>query len=403
MNIQQLRQARTLAVAAAKELLNSAEAENRSLNAEETTSWDAAMAEADELRAKIDQKERMEDAERSLEASQGRATGTTRGTGAAQADDSLRNWLLAGVPDSNVTESRNMVLTLENRAQSSATGAAGGYTVQQETMRELEQALLASGGVRQVADVIRTASGADLPWPTSDNTDAEVAEILGQNDPASDGDLEFGQRTLKAHKYVTKIIKVPVELIQDSAINLPQYVGSRLGEQLGRGTNRHFTTGTGVNQPEGVATGAVLGVTAAAPGAVTYEELVDMIHSVDPAYRRNFTWMFHDETLRELRKLRDNDGALIWQESLRVGEPDRILGKPYTINMDLQPMGAGNRSIVGGDFSKYKVRDVRDVTVVRLDERFAEFLQVAFLAYSRHDGLLLDAGTNPVKYLTHSA
>jgi HK97 family phage major capsid protein len=398
MSVTALREKRAKAIEQAKAVLATVEAEGRSMNDDETRSWDGYMNEADNLKATIERMERMETEERALEASQGRRAGFSQTT--TTGGDELRNWLLAGVPNSGVTADRN--LSFQLRALSSTTGAAGGYTVQAEAMRELEQALLAYGGIRQAASVIRTASGADLPWPLSDNTD-KVAEILGQSAEVTEGDLEFAQATLKAHKYVTKIIKVPVELIQDSAINIEAYVGARLGEQIGRGTNRHFTTGTGGNQPQGIVTGATLGVSAAAANAVTYEELVDLLHSVDPAYRGNFTWMFHDDTLRELRKMRDNDGKLIWQESARAGEPDTILGKPFIINQDMAPMGKGAKSIIGGDLSKYKVRDVQDISIVRLDERYAEFLQVAFLAYSRHDGLLLDAGTHPVKFLKNAA
>jgi HK97 family phage major capsid protein len=369
------------------------------------------MDKADSLANQIDQAERMDEATRSLEASTGRLSRDTVTTG--QHDQELRSWLMAGVPDSGISAGRNLTFQLRSkalrpgqewqvRAQSTTTGAAGGFVVPDEGMRELEQALLAYGGVRQSASVVRTAGGNDMPWPLSDNTD-QFAEILGQNQAALDGDLAFGQRVLKAHKYVTKIIKVPVELIADSAINISEYVGARLGEQLGRGTNRHFTTGAGTTEPEGIVTGAAFGVAAAGTAAVTYEELVDLLHSVDPAYRAKFTWMFHDDTLRALRKLRDTDGKLIWQESMRAGEPDRILGKPYIINQDMAPMGVSARSIIGGDLSKYKIRDCQDVTIVRLDERFAEYLQVAFLAYSRHDGLLLDAGTGPVRYLQNAA
>ncbi|KKM02260.1 hypothetical protein LCGC14_1786290, partial [marine sediment metagenome] len=66
-------------------------------------------------------------------------------------------------------------------------------------------------------------------------------------------------------------------------------------------------------------------------------------------------------------------------------------------------MAANAKSVLFGDFKKYLIRDVKGITVLRLAERYAEFLQVAFLAFLRTDGDLLDAGTAPIKHYANSA
>jgi HK97 family phage major capsid protein len=126
---------------------------------------------------------------------------------------------------------------------------------------------------------------------------------------------------------------------------------------------------------------------------------------VDPAYRENGMFMFNDTTLKILKKIKvaqfsgDTGGWPLWRPGLQVGEPDTIDGDGYIVNQQVAS-GSGQKAIVYGDLSKYIIRDVRDVTLVRLNERYAELGVVAFLAFSRHDGELLNAGTNPVKYLT---
>ena len=95
---------------------------------------------------------------------------------------------------------------------------------------------------------------------------------------------------------------------------------------------------------------------------------------------------------------RNGTGVPLWSPSLGAGQPDTILGYPYVINQSITTPATSVKSILFGDFSKYLIRDVRDVTLLRLDERFADYHQVGFLAFSRHDGDLLDAGTDPVKY-----
>jgi HK97 family phage major capsid protein len=98
----------------------------------------------------------------------------------------------------------------------------------------------------------------------------------------------------------------------------------------------------------------------------------------------------------------DTMGMPLWQPGLTVGQPDMIMGYQYVINQSMTTPATGVKSILFGDFSKYLIRDVRDITLLRLDERYADAHQVGFLAFSRSDGDLLDAGTNPVKYGTQA-
>jgi HK97 family phage major capsid protein len=300
---------------------------------------------------------------------------------------------------------REDVREWEERTMSTTTGSQGGYVVPDETMRSLETAMLRFGGMRQVADIIRTDSGAALPWPTMNDT-TNTGEIIGQNGQVSNQDLAFSQLVLNAFKYSSKMILIPVELLQDSAVNLADVVGTALGQRIGRISNTHFTTGAGTTVPWGIVTRATLGKTGASgqTTSVTTDDLVDLEHSVDPDYRVNARWMFADSTLKALKKLKSTSTDLpLWLPGIAVKEPDTILGYPYVINQAVAAMAASAKSIVFGDLSKYKIRDVRQVQLLRLDERFADYHQVAFLAFSRHDGDLLDAGTHPVKYYANAA
>lgn len=283
----------------------------------------------------------------------------------------------------------------------------GHYTVPDEMMRPLEVALLQYGGMRRVATVIRTTTGAALPIPTLNDTSNSGA-ILGEGLEHDELDTTFLQLVLDSYKYTSKRVPVSVEYLQDNAINFVGRIGSILGERIGRITNAHFTTGTGNSQPKGVVTAAsTSGVTAASATAVTYDELIDLKHSVDPAYRdQGAQFMFADAVLKVLKKIKipqfsgDTAGQPLWRAGLSAGEPDTIDGDGYVINQQMPAPTTGQKALLYGLMSKYLIRDVRDVTLIRLDERYAELGVVAFLAFSRHDGDLLDAGTKPVKYLT---
>jgi hypothetical protein len=288
----------------------------------------------------------------------------------------------------------------EARAQSTS-GSAGGYTVPAGFLNQLEASLLAFGGMREVATVLRTAEGNSLPIPTvSDH--ANVGAILSENSQVAEQDVTFGQITLGAYKYSSKLIRVSAELLQDSAIDLESFIGGALGERIARILNTHFTTGDNSSKPQGI-TASGAGVTAASATAITYGELVELQHSVDPAYRGNAKFMMHDSTFKAIRKLLDSQNRPIFQPDISASSPGTLLGSPVVINQDCATIAASAKAIFFGDFSKYLIRDVQDFTLLRLEERYADYHQVGFVGFSRHDGRILDAGTDPIKHLVLAA
>lgn len=298
--------------------------------------------------------------------------------------------------------------TTAGTSNQSTSASLGGNTIADSPMQALEIALLQFGGMRETATILRTATGSNLPIPTANNTD-EKGAILAENSSAVVEDLAFGQVTLAAHKYSSKMVKVSIELLQDTSIDLTGYIGSELGRRIGRITNQHFTVGTtSSTNPVGMVVASSTGKVTASSTGPTFNEIVDLIHSVDPAYRNmpGTGLMLADATLAKLKKLTDGQGRPIWLPGYTMSEPDRILGYRYVINQDMPTTAgtstsAGKRRVIAfGDLSKYWIRDVMGIDLLRLDERFAEYGQVAFLAFSRHDGKLVNAGTGPIKHLS---
>ena len=113
--------------------------------------------------------------------------------------------------------------------------------------------------------------------------------------------------------------------------------------------------------------------------------------------------MFNKNTLWALAKIKDLEGRYIWQQNARDGLSPSLFGKPYIINDDVADIGAGNASVLFGIFSKYKIRIVKGFKVIRLNELLAEYLSIGLFGFARADGILLDAGTHPVKKLIHAA
>jgi len=308
----------------------------------------------------------------------------------------------------SVKEAEQRIAEVEQRALSVGTTTAGGFTVADDTSMyaNIELSMLAFGGMRQVSTVLRTDTGGPLPIPTCNDT-GNTGAILAENTTTTALDAVFAQLVLDAYKYSSRHILVSVELMQDSAINMDAFMGRILGERLGRITNTHFTTGTGSGQPNGVVTASGLGATGAASvgGLFSYVKLVELMHSVDPAYRQggNVGWMMRDSSVSQARQLVDTTGRPMWEVSMQAGDPDRLLGYPVYINQDVAAVALSAKSVLFGNFSKYLIREVREIILLRLNERYADLHQVAFLAFMRTDGDLLDAGTDPVKHFIGNA
>jgi len=285
------------------------------------------------------------------------------------------------------------------RAQSVGTNSAGGYLVPTDLQKTIIEKMVQFGGIRNLATVISTDTGNTLDIPTNDDTGNSGA-ILAENAQDSEQDVAFGSAALGAYKYTSKIIRVPIELMQDSAFNLEAFLIKKFGERLGRATAAHYAAGTGSSQPQGL-NQCTSGKTAAAVAAVTYIEMLDLKHSVDPAYRIGANWVFNDTTLLALKKLLDGDSRPLWQPDISGVTPATIDGDTYAIDQGLPNMAASAKSIVYGDISGLWIRDVMGMAITRMVERYADYHQVGFVAIMRTDSKIIDG--NGMRALTMAA
>jgi HK97 family phage major capsid protein len=301
---------------------------------------------------------------------------------------------------------------------STTTGSEGGFTVQTLVATDFIDLLKAYGFMRKVASQITTENGADLSYPTTDGT-GEVGELVTQNSTAATADPVFATRALNTFKYGSKTITIPIELLQDTSIDIIGLVNTRARDRIGRICNQHFTTGTGSGQPFGVIPAASVGKTGTTGQTLTiiYDDLVDLIDSLDAAYLdmpntvpqdpgAEPGWMMSQTMRRVVRKIKDTAGRPIWtpsyDEGFTTGLVDRLLGYPVYLNNDLAVPAANAKSLAFGNFHKYMIRDAMQVQMFRFDDSpFVTKGQIGFLAWARAGGNLLDV--NAVKVYQHSA
>lgn len=383
------------------------------MTAEQAAQFDAMMAEADQIKAQIDRIERAEDAERTL--AQGVANrADDNGTSPDEQEDEERrhkrvfaSWLLGGI-NSLTGEDRDYVVKRMSAAQSqfkndangTGTGPAGGYLVPPAFSDQLLVALKDYFSALDLFDEVATATGADLPWPTNDDT-SRRARIIGENNQIGQAPMLFGQSVLKAFLYATDAVLVPWTLMEDSFIDLDAFITTALGTAFGRTLADDLTNGTGNGMPMGVATAAAAGPTSVGD-TIAFEDIMELKHSVNRAYRTGAVFMMNDNTVKSLALLKDNEGRPLWIPSLQVDCPDVLAGFPIAVNESMADVAEGSAPILFGNMKNYKFRVTKQVSIVRLNERYADFLQTGFFGYARFGGGLPSAA-QPIKKLVMKA
>jgi len=376
--------------------------------------FDAMMADYDKLGERMDRETKMEGLKSALDALDERAirsSGTAKGVDAGDEityRDAFRNYLGAqgnlGAMDARarrVLEGGYAKLPEgELRAQTTTT-TAGGYTVPTEMASFIVKSMAAWGPMYDpgVTSEIMTSYGGQITIPTVDDTSVVMVQHTQGTTLTDDGgsDVTFGQKTLDAYAYNTEWLRVSKELVDDSAFNIEQFIGELLGERIARRVNTELTTGDGTGDPNGIVTASTSGVTAASSTEVTADELIDLLHSVNPAYRASpkCAFMANDTTIKELRKLKYGDGTYIIQRDFQNALEERLLGYRLIMNQAMPNTATGLKAILFGDLGKYYVRKVGSPLVAAIqDKDFWPGFGIA--GYVRLDGELADTGATRV-------
>ena len=268
------------------------------------------------------------------------------------------------------------------------TDSEGGYLAPDEYQRTLIDALQDQNIFRSLAHVISTSSGdRKIPVVASHGTAAWIDE--GGQYPESDD--AFGQVSIGAFKLAT-MIKVSEELLNDSVFDVPGYIAREFARRIGAAEEEAFFNGNGTGRPLGILAangGAQTGVTTASATAITMDEVMDLFYSLRAPYRKNSVFIMNDSSIKAIRKLKNNNGDYLWQPSVQVGQPDRLLGRPIYTSTFMPEVGSEARAILFGDLSYYWVADRQGRSFKRLNELFAPTGQVGFLASERVDGKLI--------------
>ncbi|USD68131.1 phage major capsid protein [Vibrio sp. SCSIO 43136] len=285
-------------------------------------------------------------------------------------------------------ESRQLLKEL--RANTTTPDAKGGYTVPKLFRNRVVETMKQFGGLSNIATIMNTESGNPISWPQTNGT-AELGEMVGETDKATDQDITFGNVQLGAKKASSKIIKISNELLTDTGIDILGLIARRCGQRIGRLEAQQLINGDGTgNNIKGLYKQAQVGYSAVKDSKLIWDSFLELKHGVDPAYRNGAQWLFNDSTLKGLKLMKDTLGRPIWLPDVAGKTPGTIDGDSYQIDPAMDDWGNGKKPVSYGDHTAVQIRRVNGMGLRRLDELYAESDMVAFLMFYRFDMVLED-------------
>ena len=377
MTIAELMQKRAKVWEGAKVFVESHTSENGTLSAEDNAAYMRMEQEIEDLTTTIDRQQRAEQLEQRLNAPTNTPLTGKPGSGSAgngrtgRASDEYKAAMI-GAFRSNF---RNVSNVLQEGVD-----ADGGYLVPEEYDRRLIDVLEEENIMRSLGTKITTSGQHKINIAAT----KPAASWIEEGGALTFGDATFSQIFLDAYK-LHVAIKVTEELLYDNAFNLENYIVTQFGRALANAEEDAFLNGNGTGKPLGLFAAKGGGTVAETlTAAIKSDDLLSLIYALKRPYRRKASFILNDQTLASLRKLKDNNGAYIWQPSYQAGEPDRLLG--YTVHTSAY---APADAIAFGDYSYYNIGDRGTRSFAELKELFAGNGMVGFVAKERVDGKLV--------------
>ena len=263
----------------------------------------------------------------------------------------------------------------------------GGYLVPEEFENQIVTGLEETNVIRSIAKVITTSAERKIPIAATHS----IAQWTLENAAYTESNPTFEQKTVDSFK-LTDLVKISVELLQDSCFDLEAYIVQEFARAFGAAEEEAFCIGTGTGQPTGIfnaTNGGHVGVTAGSATAITLDNLLDLIYALKAPYRKNAKFFMKDTTVSAIRKLKDNNGAYLWQPSVQANQPDKLLGYDLYTSPYVPEPAAGALPVAFGDFYNYWIADRTGRTVQKLIELYAGNGQVGFIATERVDGKVI--------------
>jgi HK97 family phage major capsid protein len=383
--ILELREKRTKAWEAAKAFLDTKRGADGLVSDEDTATYEKMEADVLALGREIERLEKQ--AALDLELSKPTSVPLTGKPGVGEQPEALKTGRASDEYKRSMLDALRSNFRRVSDILQEGVDADGGYLVPIEYDDRLIESLKEENIFRQFATIIKTGGERKINIAAS----TPAAAWIEEGGALTFGDATFEQINLDAHK-LHVAVKVTEELLYDNVFQLENYILEKFGKALANAEEDAFLNGDGIGKPLGIFAetgGGQVGVTTASTTAITADEVINLIYALKRPYRKDAKFITNDQTLAVLRKLKDGNGAYMWQPSLQAGEPDRLLGYPIYTSAFVPVIAAGKPVMAFGDFSYYNIGDRGSRSFQELKELYAGNGMVGYVAKERVDGKLV--------------
>lgn len=379
--IMELRDKRVKLWEAAKNFLDSHTDEDGKLSAEDVAAYEKMEADVVEMKKAIDRLERQAAIDRELDKPTSKPIinqpENAKPAGGFRATDEYKQDMLTAMR----TRFRNISNVLQE-----GNDQQGGYLVPVEYDNRLIDVLNEENIMRSLATKITTSGEHKINIAAT----KPAAAWIEEGGALTFGDATFDQIMMDAYK-LHVAIKVTEELLYDAAFNLEGYIIDQFGKALANAEEDAFLNGDGKGKPMGVfdTTNGGQYNTTTSTANISADDIINLVYTLKRPYRKSAAFITNDKTLASLRKLKDNNGAYLWQPSLTAGEPDRLFGYAVYTSQFAPEASAGKAAMAFGDFSYYNIGDRGSRSMQELKELFAGNGMVGYVMKERVDGRLI--------------
>lgn len=279
---------------------------------------------------------------------------------------------------------------LETKALSSTNNGDGGYLITTALQNKIVSGMLAKSPMRRLVSVETISTNSlDIIIQDGEFDSGWVAEAVARGDSATP---KLQQKRITVHELFAQP-KATQRLLDDSAINLEDWLDERLQDSFLRSENRSFIMGDGNNQPTGILhydNSVIEHVAASKTGEIKPEDILKLINTLSEGYLANATMLMHRSTLSEIQKLKDCNGRFIWQPALSEAVPETLFGIPVVCASDMPTFASGSPVVAIADFkAAYKIVDRSGIAIMR--DPYTDKPFVKFYAVKRVGGDVVDA------------
>lgn len=338
----ELRQQKAATVAEMRSLMETADKENRSLNADEAGKFDALKAKVEELKVEIERLESVTEEERN------QAGKPVENAKVNVGNEELRHWIKTG--------------ELRSLATNTNGGADGGYSVIPQLDKQVMTRLTDDSVMRQIANVVKLTEGKE--WKKLVSAGGAAVNHIGEGEQRTEtATPKLNEVTIAVHN-IYAYPKTTQEILDFGGVDILGWLTDEISESFVETEETDLTNGTGTKQAKGFLTYprttqndkarpfGTLQKMEVQPAKLSADTLIDLLFSLHSKYRKNAVWVMNSQTAATLQKLKNGNGDYIWRDGLQVGSPSTLLGLPVYY-LETMPDATGTNAFLAvGDFKR---------------------------------------------------